>query len=72
MQDISKHDMDIAWSDDGIPLSDLIHGIYCMVPPELLHTTCEGITQYMIEIFKDITVSADWGDDIQQLIEHLH
>ena len=32
-----------------MPLSDLVHGIYMMTPPELLHTTDEGISEYMLE-----------------------
>jgi len=34
---------------EGVPLSDLMHGIYMMTPPELLHTTDEGTTEYMFE-----------------------
>ncbi len=34
---ISKHSIVNAPQGD-LPLSDLVHGPYCMMPPELLHT----------------------------------
>ena len=39
---LSKHNVKIAFSDPDIPLSNTTHGIYKMMPPELLHTTDEG------------------------------
>ena len=37
-----------AFIDDNVPLSDITHGVWRMLPPELLHTTQEGITKYML------------------------
>ena len=54
MKDISKHDIDNAFMRPGVALSDQDHGIYRMLPPELLHTTQEGITKYVISTFSDI------------------
>ena len=54
MQKISKHDITNAFMRDGIALSDQEHGIYRMLPPELLHTTQEGITKYIISTFSCI------------------
>ena len=48
MKEISKHPIINAFMEAGVPLSDWIHGIYHMLPPEKLHTTDEGITEHMI------------------------
>jgi hypothetical protein len=45
----SKHHTINAFMDKTLPLSNLLHGIYCMTPPERLHTTSEDLTKYMIE-----------------------
>ena len=54
---MSKHDIDNAFMRPGVALSDQDYGIYRMLPPELLHTTQEGITKYMIATFSDIIAS---------------
>ena len=68
----SKHNIDNAFMDDNIPLSDLIHGIYRMVPPELLHTTQEGITEYILAVLRDLIGTDKVGSDTRQIIERLH
>ena len=45
---ISKHCIDNALLHPDLPLSDQIHGPFGMTPPEVLHTTCEGTSKYMI------------------------
>jgi hypothetical protein len=40
----SKHHIDNAFVDDNLPLSDSVHGIFRMTPPERLHVLGEGIT----------------------------
>jgi hypothetical protein len=45
----SKHDIDNAFMNPDPPLSDQIHGIFRMPPPERLHTTQEGLTKYMMD-----------------------
>jgi hypothetical protein len=45
----SKHHIINAFMDKALLLSNLLHGIYCMTPPERLHTSREGLTTYMIE-----------------------
>ena len=69
---ISKHNIDNAFMRKGVPLSDQIHGIYRMSPPELLHTTNEGITEYMIAELKNIIGNTVRGQDIKGEIESLH
>jgi hypothetical protein len=54
-----------AFMDKTLPLSKLLHGIYCMTPPERLHTTSEGLTKYMIE-------SLCKGKRLLNKIESLH
>ena len=43
MKLMSKHNVDVALLHKDVPVSNPIHGIYKMLPPELLHTTAEGI-----------------------------
>ena len=47
-KDWSMYYIHNAFVDDNVPLSDIIHGVWRMLPPELLHTTQEGITKYML------------------------
>ena len=54
MKAISKHPINNAFMSEGVPLSDNIHGIYRMLPPEKLHTTDEGITEHMISSLSDL------------------
>ena len=58
---------DIALLDEGIPVSDLIHHVYGMFPPKILHTTNEGITKYIIEVLKEML-----SEDDQVTIEKYH
>ena len=43
-KEFSKHNIVNAFMHEDLPLSDQIHGIYCMTPPERLHTMSEGLT----------------------------
>ncbi len=50
-----------------MPLSDNIHGPYCMTPPELLHTSGSGLIKY---VFKPLQLQIGSGkicDDIDKL-----
>jgi hypothetical protein len=55
-----------------LPLSDQIHGIYCMTPPERLHTTSEGLTKYMIDSLCKIIGDVGHGKKVLTKIENLH
>ena len=56
----------------GVHLSDQKHGIYCMAPPELLHTTHEGISKYMIEVTKTIIGDSKKEGLVKAKIEAVH
>jgi hypothetical protein len=45
----SKHDIDNACMNLDLPISDQIHGIFQMTPPERLHSTQEVLTKYMMD-----------------------
>ena len=72
----SKHNIDNAFMNPYLPLSDQIHGIFRMTPPERLHTTQEGLTKYMIDNLR-VTIG-DTGErkklvsDIENVHHHLH
>lgn len=72
----SKHDIDNAFMNPDLPLSDQIHGIFRLTPPERLHTTQEGIGKYMMDSVR-VTIG-DTGErkklvsDIENLHHHLH
>ena len=43
---LSKHDIRNALTEPDLPLSDLVHGPYGMMPPELLHAPGNGLIMY--------------------------
>jgi hypothetical protein len=66
--DYSRYDINNALTKKYMPLSDNIHGPYCMMPPELLHTSGSGLILYMFE-------SLQWqigGGKIRDDIDKLH
>ena len=69
---ISKKNIHNAFMLVGVPLSDQKHGIYCMAPPELLHTTREGISANMIEVTKTIIGDDVRGMRVKAKIEAIH
>ena len=50
-----------------MPLSDNIHGPYCMMPSELLHTSGSGLIKYMFESLQWQIGSGKIRDDIDKL-----
>ena len=46
-RNISRYDIDNAFTD--LPLSDIVHGLNGLFPPELLHTSAAGMIVYMFE-----------------------
>ena len=46
---MSRYDIKNALIDKNMPLSDNIHWPYCMMPPELLHTSGSGLIKYIFE-----------------------
>ncbi len=64
---MSQYDIKNALTKKYMPLSDNIHGPYCMMPPELLHTSGSGLIKY---IFKSLQLQIGSGkirDDIDKL-----
>ena len=45
-KNLSKYNVRNVLTEKGIPLSDLIHGPYMMIPPEPLHTLGSGLIMY--------------------------
>jgi hypothetical protein len=56
----SKYDIKNALTERHLPLSDLTHGAFKMMPPELLHTSSSGIIMY---IFKSLQQQLGGGLD---------
>jgi hypothetical protein len=52
MKQILCHEIDTVW-EKGVSLSDMIHGINMVTPPEMLHTVGVGIAVYIIGVIKD-------------------
>jgi hypothetical protein len=46
---ISLYDINNAFTEKHMPLSDHVHGPFKMMPPELLHTSGSGLIMYMFE-----------------------
>jgi hypothetical protein len=57
---MSRYDIKNALTKKYMPLSDNIHGPYCMMPPELLHTSGSGLIKYMFE-------SLQWQKVVERL-----
>jgi hypothetical protein len=47
------YDIRNALTEKSFPLSDNIHGLYKIMPPELLHTSGSGLIMYMFESLSD-------------------
>ena len=47
---VSRNDINNAFLEKHLPLSDNIHGPYKMMPPELLHTSGSGLVMYMFKL----------------------
>ena len=54
--------------DKNLPLSDKIHGLYKLFPPELLHTSWSGLIMYM---FESLRHKIGGGQD-RDIIDQLH
>ncbi len=49
LKKMSRYDIKNALTKKYMPLSDNIHGPYCMMPPELLHMSGRGLIKYIFE-----------------------
>jgi hypothetical protein len=68
----SKHNIVNAFMNNNLPLSDQKHGIFCMTPPEQLHTTSEGLTKYIIDLLRNTIGDVGKGKKLLNKIENLH
>ncbi len=71
-KEYSKHNIDNAFMDEDLLLSDQIHVIFQMTPLERLHTTSEGLTKYMIDSLRNTTGDLGDGKKLMTKIENLH
>ena len=67
-QSRSMYDIRNALVDKNLPLSDRIHGLYKLFPPELLHTSGSGLIMYM---FESLRYQIGGGQD-RDVIDQLH
>ena len=49
LRNMSRYDIDNAFLDSDLPLSDIVHGPNRLMPPELLHAGAQGIVMYIFE-----------------------
>jgi len=68
--DISKRDVRLALMD--LPLSDAIHGVYRMMPPELLHTSGSGLIMYIFEVLRELFGDGVKGLKRRHILDRLH
>ncbi len=52
-QSMSMYDIKNALTEKSLPLSDNIHGLSKLMPPELVHTSGSGLIMYMFESLRD-------------------
>jgi hypothetical protein len=69
---LSKNPIENAFMDSNVPLSDLVHGVYCMTPPERLHTTCKGSTRYIFEALVETLETCKGSKDLMDMMVRLH
>ena len=67
-QSVSMYDIENALTDKNLPLSDMVHGLYKLFPPELLHTSGSGLIMYM---FESLRHQIGGGQD-RDLIDQFH
>ena len=67
-QSRSMYDIVNALLDKNLPLSDIVHGLYKLFPPELLHTSGSGLIMY---IFESLRHQIGGGQD-RDIIDQLH
>ncbi len=67
LKKMSLYDIKNALTKKCMPLSDKIHGPYCMMPPELLHTSGSGLIKYIFESLQLQIGSGKICDDIDKL-----
>ena len=48
-KELSRYPISNALTKKYMPLLDVRHGPYCMMPPELLHTSRSGLIKYMFQ-----------------------
>jgi hypothetical protein len=65
---MSKHPIKNALLRPDLPLSDLIHGPYRMMTPEILHTSGSGLIMYMSESLRHLIPSKK----SREIIDELH
>jgi hypothetical protein len=71
-KEFSKNNIVNAFMHEDLPLSDQLHGIYRMTPPERLHITSEGLTKYMIDSLCNTIGDDGDGKKLLTKIENLH
>ncbi|KAL7544155.1 hypothetical protein ACHAWF_017564 [Thalassiosira exigua] len=71
---MSKYFIENAFVDPNVPLSDDVRGLYGITPPELLHTTHEGVTKYVTKAISKLLSqgSKKLAGKARELIEKLH
>ena len=64
---LSKHDIKNALTHPDLPLSDRVHGVYGMTPPELLHSSGSGLIMYQFQV-----LSEAMDDENKAIFDDLH
>ena len=64
---ISRYPITNALTKKYMPLSDTHHGPYCMMPPELLHTSGSGLIKYMFQSMQWYIGETQLRDDIDKM-----
>jgi hypothetical protein len=49
LRNMLRYDIDNAFLDSDLPLSDILHGPNRMMPPKHLHAGAQGVTMYMFD-----------------------
>jgi len=67
LKEMSHYDIKNALTKKYMPLSDNIHGPYCMMPPKLLHTSGSALIKYMFESLQWQIGCRKIRDDVDKL-----
>jgi hypothetical protein len=68
----SKHNIENALIHEHIPMSDPVHGIFRMLPPELLHITQEGTSEYIFKVLSALVGNNGARAILERVHQHLH
>ncbi len=71
---VSRYDINNAFLEKHLPLSDHVHGLYKVMPPKLLQTSGSGLIMYMFVLLRHqlgVGKDCDYIDQEQVVVSNI-